>query len=94
VEPQVSQLSSDEMTAHTAETTKYADALMRSVTAMPIRTLMMPAKHARKKMKICWLLSPGATAGSVVCASEPLSPPPSHQSLTDCQYGSGTSKAT
>ena len=38
--------------------------------------------------------SPAATAGSVVCASEPWSEPPSHQSFTDCQYGSGTSKAT
>ena len=55
---------------------------------------MIPAKQARKKMKICWLFSPGATAGSAVCARSPASVPPSHQSLIACQYGLATSKAT
>jgi hypothetical protein len=48
-------------------------------------TLMIPAKHARKKMKICWLFSPGAAAGSAVCARSVASVPPSHQSLIACQ---------
>jgi hypothetical protein len=45
---------------------------------------MIPAKQARKKMKICWLFRPGATAGSAVCARSLASVPPSHQSLIDC----------
>ena len=67
---------------------------MRSVTARWSSTLTMPANDARKKMKICWLFSPGATAGSESCANMPVSDPPSHQSLIDWRYGSATSKAT
>ena len=55
---------------------------------------MMPAKQARKKMKIWNVFRPGATAGSVSCASAPDSDPPSHQSSIDCQYGFSTPKAT
>jgi hypothetical protein len=58
---------------------------------------MMPAKQARKKMKICWLfrLAPMTScAGSTSCAKAPLSAPPSHQSLTAVQYGWSISKAT
>jgi hypothetical protein len=71
--------------------------LIRSVTARPISTLMIPAKQARKKMKICWLLRLADIAFSssdMSCANAPLSEPPSHQSLIAVQYGWSISNAT
>ncbi len=55
-----------------------------------MRTLTIPAKAARKKMKICWLLRLAPRlAWSTFPARSFANVPPSHQSLIACQYGIG-----
>ena len=66
---------------------------MRSETAKWSRMLMIPAKHARKKMKIWKLLRPGKTSGETFWARSLASVPPSHQSSIDCPSAFGTSNA-